>query len=64
MWDVQCEESFADLRRRLTLAPILTFPNPREPFVVYCDAYKMGLGGVLMQNDRGSCLCVKEIEDS
>ena len=52
VWDVQCEESFTELKKRLTSAPILTLPNPGEPFVVYCDASKMGLGGVLMQNDK------------
>jgi len=30
--------------------PVLSLPNSKESFVVYCDAFKMGLGGVLMQN--------------
>jgi len=38
------------LKKRLTSAPVLILPNPKESFVVYCDASKMGLGGVLMQN--------------
>ncbi|XP_050889253.1 uncharacterized mitochondrial protein AtMg00860-like [Lathyrus oleraceus] len=50
VWDVRCEESFLELKKRLTTAPILIFPNLEEPFMVYCDASKMGLGGVLMQN--------------
>jgi len=29
---------------------VLILPNLKELFVVYCDASKMGLGGVLMQN--------------
>ena len=29
---------------------MLILPNPKESFVVYCDASKMGLGGVLMQS--------------
>jgi len=29
---------------------VLILPNSKESFVVYCDASKMGLGGVLMQN--------------
>ncbi|XP_058733135.1 uncharacterized protein LOC131604728 [Vicia villosa] len=49
VWDAVCEESFEELKRKLTSAPVLVLPNPREPFVVYCDASKMGLGGVLMQ---------------
>ena len=30
--------------------PVLILPNPKESLVVYCDASKLGLGGVLMQN--------------
>ena len=41
-----------ELKKRLTSAPILTLPNLGEPFVVYCDASKMGLGCVLMQNGK------------
>ncbi|XP_050896958.1 uncharacterized protein LOC127103768 [Lathyrus oleraceus] len=52
VWDVRCEESFLELKKRLTTAPILILPNPEEPFVVYCDASKMGLRGVLMQNGK------------
>ena len=48
VWDVRCEESFNELKKRLTLTPILTLPKPKESFVVYCDACLMGLGGVLM----------------
>jgi len=52
VWDTQCEHSFQTLKERLTTAPVLVLPNPREPFEVYCDASKMGLGGVLMQNGQ------------
>jgi len=37
---------------RLTTAPILILPKSDEPFVVYCDASKLGLGGVLMQDNK------------
>jgi len=50
VWDAKCEKSFLELKKRLTSAPVLILPNPKESFVVYCDARKMGLGGVLMQN--------------
>ena len=33
-------------------ARVLVLPNPSEPFVVYCDASKMSLGGVLMKNGQ------------
>jgi hypothetical protein len=50
VWDAKCEKSFLELKKRLTSAPVLILLNPKESFVVYCDASKMGLGGVLMQN--------------
>ena len=31
VWDVHCEESFAELKKRLASAPILTLLNPGEP---------------------------------
>jgi len=52
VWDTQCEHSFQTLKERLTTAPVLVLPNLREPFEVYCDASKMGLGRVLMQNGQ------------
>ena len=52
VWDVHCENSFNELKKRLTTAPVLILPKPDEPFVVYCDASKLGLGGVLMQEGK------------
>ena len=52
MWDVHCENNFNELKKRLTMAPVLILPKPDEPFVVYCDASKLGLGGVLMQDGK------------
>ena len=49
-WTPECEQSFQDLKEKLTTAPVLTLPNPHGPFEVYCDASKKGLGCVLMQN--------------
>lgn len=45
-----CEENFQALKKKLTTVLVLIFPYPNEPFVVYRDTSKMGLGGVLMQN--------------
>jgi len=52
VWDVQCENSFNELKKRLTTALVLILPKSNEPFVVYCDASKLGLGGVLMQDNK------------
>ncbi|WJX88382.1 hypothetical protein P8452_70480 [Trifolium repens] len=52
VWDGDCEKCFQELKKRLTTAPVLTLPDAKESFVVYCDASKMGLGGVFMQKRK------------
>ena len=40
---------FKDL---LTSAPVLTLPSRDEGYTMYCDASRVGLGCVLMQNGK------------
>ena len=51
-WVDACQQSFEELKGRLTSAPVLALPNGRDEFVVYSDTSRQGLGCVLMQNDR------------
>ena len=51
-WVDACQQSFEELKGRLTSAPVLALPNGRDGFMVYSDASRQGLGCVLMQNDR------------
>ena len=51
-WVDACQQSFKELKGRLTSAPVLALANGRDGFVVYSDASRQGLGCVLMQNDR------------
>ena len=51
-WNDQCEKAFQELKRRLTLAPILIVPRRGQLYTVYCDASKDELGCVLMQSER------------
>ena len=48
-WGPEQQAAFETLRQRLCEAPILTLPEGVEDLVVYCDAFFMGLGVVLMQ---------------
>ena len=48
----QCQQSFEELKKRLTTRPILALLSGNGGFVVYTDASRMGLGGVLMQMGR------------
>lgn len=50
VWDVQYEECFQELKKKLMSAPVLILKNPSESFVVYRDDSKMCLGGVLMHS--------------
>jgi len=49
-WTEKYETSFQELKKRLTTSPVLALPNPNGHFVVFCDASKMGLGCVLLQD--------------
>jgi hypothetical protein len=52
IWSKECEESFQELKERLTSAPVLTLSSRTEGFVVYNDALKRGLVCVLMQHGK------------
>nr|XP_004515974.1 uncharacterized protein LOC101489513 [Cicer arietinum] len=52
VWDTHRENSFQELKKRLSSAPILVLSDLSEPFIIYCDAYGSGLGGVLMQDGK------------
>ncbi|KAF3643286.1 hypothetical protein FXO38_20699 [Capsicum annuum] len=52
VWSDLCENSFEKLKDKLTTALILTFPEGIDDFVVYCDAFRVGLGCVLMQRGK------------
>ncbi|KAL0282453.1 UNVERIFIED_CONTAM: Retrovirus-related Pol polyprotein from transposon.6, partial [Sesamum angustifolium] len=43
-WTEQCQQSFDELKKRLTLTPILVLPSGSGGYVVYTDASKQGTG--------------------
>nr|AAM01169.1 Putative retroelement [Oryza sativa Japonica Group] len=51
-WTEDCEQSFQELKKRLVTAPVLILPDSRKGFQVYCDASRLGLGCVLMQEGK------------
>ena len=51
-WDSEFERSFQKLKEKLTTTPVLVIPDLKRPYKVFCDAYKKGLGGVLMQDGQ------------
>ena len=51
-WDDTCEQSFQKLKDCLTTAPVLALPTDQGGMTVYCDASRVRLGCVLMQNGK------------
>jgi len=51
-WTDACERAFQTLKTKLTTAPVLAQPDIMKNFDVYCDASRIGLGCVLMQEGR------------
>ena len=50
VWSEACQQSFDELKRKLTSAPVLTLPLGHDGYTMYCDASRQGLGCVLMQH--------------
>ena len=48
-WTTLCQETFDKLRKLLTSAPVLVYPDFRVPFILETDASIAGLGAVLAQ---------------
>jgi glutaredoxin-related protein len=51
-WSQACEEAFQTLKDHLTTALVLAQPNIHKDFDVYCDASRVGLGCVLMEEGQ------------
>ena len=51
-WSKSVADNFHELKKRLTIAPVLTLPEGTQGFVVYCDASRVGLSCVLIHNGK------------
>jgi len=51
-WSNKSEEEFQEVKRHLTIMPILTLLEEGKEYTIYSDASKNGLGCVLMQDDK------------
>jgi hypothetical protein len=49
-WTSRRETRFQELKKRLSMAPVLTMSDMEKPFSIYCNASEQGLGCVLMQD--------------
>lgn len=49
VWDEECRTAFNCLKRALTSAPVLSYPQADGMFILDTDASNMAIGGVLSQ---------------
>jgi hypothetical protein len=49
IWSKECDEAFQTLKKLLMTSLVLAQSDIAKPFDVYYDAYRTGLGCVLMQ---------------
>jgi hypothetical protein len=60
-WTTECQASFEELRKRLTLGPVLVLPDLTKMFDIYCDASHQGLGCILMQEGQVVCYASRQL---
>ncbi|KAL0392765.1 UNVERIFIED_CONTAM: Retrovirus-related Pol polyprotein from transposon opus [Sesamum radiatum] len=60
-WNDKCAQSFEELKKRLTSAPILALPSGDGGYVVYTDASRQGLGCVLMQHGKVIAYALRQL---
>jgi len=52
VWTPQVEVAFQQLKLVVSQPLVLALPDFNLPFTIECDAFGLGLGAVLMQNQR------------
>uniref|UniRef100_A0A8C5M117 Gypsy retrotransposon integrase-like protein 1 n=1 Tax=Leptobrachium leishanense TaxID=445787 RepID=A0A8C5M117_9ANUR len=55
-WSDQADNAFQALKKRFSSAPILSLPNPTQPFFLEVDASEYATGAILSQRDTSSSL--------
>ncbi|XP_069152813.1 uncharacterized mitochondrial protein AtMg00860-like [Solanum lycopersicum] len=61
-WSETCEKSFQEIKDRLTSALVLIFSRIGVGYVVYYDAFRVGLGCVLMQDGKVIAYALRQLK--
>ncbi|GKB55305.1 putative reverse transcriptase domain-containing protein [Tanacetum coccineum] len=61
-WGEEQERAFQTLKDKLCNVHVLALPDGPEDFVVYCDAFGLGLGCVLMQRGKAIAYASRQLK--
>ncbi|XP_070004605.1 uncharacterized mitochondrial protein AtMg00860-like [Nicotiana sylvestris] len=61
-WSDECELSFQKLKTALTMVPMLMLPTSLGSYTVYCDASRISLGAVLMQDGMVIAYALRQLK--
>src|SRR6266542_1136542 len=54
VWNEKRQKTFDEIKKRMTMAPIVVHPDFEKPFILYTDASEKGIEAVLYQKDNQS----------
>ena len=63
-WTDACAHAFQGVKHALIHAPVLSLPDPEQPFEVITDACKTGIGAVLLQQGKPIAFAGKKLSDA
>ena len=60
-WEFEQQNAFEAIKQVIMALPVLTYFNKTKKHTIQCDAFKKGLGAVLLQGVQACHACVKSI---
>ncbi|XP_070045473.1 uncharacterized protein [Nicotiana tomentosiformis] len=61
-WSDECEKSFQKLKMALIMFLVLVLPSGSWSYTVYCNASRVGLGYVLMKDDKAIAYASRQLK--
>lgn len=62
-WSRTQDQAFAEVKRLVTEAPLLSFYDPESELVIQCDASEKGLGAALLQHGKPVAFASRALTD-